>query len=349
MSGKKLGKKGPGFKFAMQPPQPVDIKDIVPEGVDTVAQMIIGSESFECNVDDLENDGDYAELGRGQYGSVYRMRHKPTNTIMAVKRIRATIDKNARKSLLMDLKVCMKATGCPYTITFYGALFREGDVMICMELMDKSLHALYRVVYEQLKQSIPLPVLGKMAESTLKALFYLKTELNVLHRDVKPSNILINKKGEIKLCDFGIAGELVNSFLATDIGCKPYLAPERINPIKTGAKYDQRSDVWSYGITMSEMALGRFPYPEWKTVFDQLKSVVEGDPPKLPDDDPRFSDSFKDLIHKCLTKDVEKRPRFYELIEHPYIKEVEQSSVDVAAWYGDIVKQELELKQARGK
>ena len=128
------------------------------------------SQSFECNVDDLENDGDYAELGRGQYGSVYRMRHKPTNTIMAVKvtipvvlcvlggarlhlgggggggarlhltvsnthtfitnvvyrqRIRATIDKNARKSLLMDLKVCMKATGCPYTITFYGALFRE--------------------------------------------------------------------------------------------------------------------------------------------------------------------------------------------------------------------------------
>ena len=50
-----------------------------------------------------------------------------------------------------------------------------------------------------------------------------------------------------------------------------------------------------------------------------------------------------------MTKDVEKRPRFYELIEHPYIKEVEQSSVDVAAWYGDIVKQELELKQARGK
>ena len=42
--------------------------------------------------------------------------------------------------------------------------------------------------------------------------------------DVKPSNILINRAGDIKLCDFGIAGELVNSFVQTDIGCKPYLA-----------------------------------------------------------------------------------------------------------------------------
>ena len=76
------------------------------------------------------------------------------------------------------------------------------------------------------------------------------TSLSLLFTDVKPSNILINKRGEIKLCDFGIAGELVNSYVGTNIGCKPYLAPERINPIRMDDPYDQRSDVWSYGITI---------------------------------------------------------------------------------------------------
>ena len=67
---------------------------------------------------------------------------------------------------------------------------------------------------------------------------------------MKPSNILVNKHGEIKLCDFGIAGELVNSYVGTNIGCKPYLAPERINPSRMDDPYDERSDVWSYGITI---------------------------------------------------------------------------------------------------
>ena len=69
-----------------------------------------------------------------------------------------------RKQLLMDLNVS-KTLDCPYTIKFYGALFREGDVWICMELMDKSLHQLYKLVYDQLKLTIPEPIVGKMMEA----------------------------------------------------------------------------------------------------------------------------------------------------------------------------------------
>ena len=59
----------------------------------------------------------------------------------------------------------------------------------------------------------------------VKALSFLKQELNVIHRDVKPSNILASKRGEIKMCDFGISGQLVDSVAKTmDAGCKPYMA-----------------------------------------------------------------------------------------------------------------------------
>lgn len=59
----------------------------------------------------------------------------------------------------------------------------------------------------------------------IKALDYLHTELHVIHRDVKPSNILINKKGQVKICDFGISGYLVDSVAKTiEAGCKPYMA-----------------------------------------------------------------------------------------------------------------------------
>lgn len=59
----------------------------------------------------------------------------------------------------------------------------------------------------------------------MKALHYLQSELKVIHRDVKPSNILINEKGQVKICDFGISGYLVDSVAKTiDAGCKPYMA-----------------------------------------------------------------------------------------------------------------------------
>ena len=64
----------------------------------------------------------------------------------------------------------------------------------------------------------------------VSALHYLHTELKVIHRDVKPSNILINRKGEVKMCDFGISGYLVDSVAKTvQAGCKPYMAVRKFS------------------------------------------------------------------------------------------------------------------------
>jgi mitogen-activated protein kinase kinase 3 len=67
--------------------------------------------------------------------------------------------------------------------------------------------------------------LGKITFAVVSALHYLHSKLKVIHRDVKPSNILISRQGQVKMCDFGISGYLVDSIAKTiDAGCKPYMA-----------------------------------------------------------------------------------------------------------------------------
>lgn len=303
----------------------------------SIATLTIGKKKYPCSADDLE---DLGELGSGAFGFVSKMRHTTMGDIMAVKRIRVTMNQTENKRLLMDYNVSMRSLDCPYTITFYGALFREGDVWICMELMDRSLDSLYQVVYKKLEHRIPEPVLGKIAVAVLEGLCYLHDVLRVMHRDVKPSNVLINRKGEIKLCDFGIAGELVNSLALTDIGSRPYLAPERIQQEGKKTPYDHRSDVWSYGITLYELATGTFPYI-YRNIIEQITNITEGPPPRLQEQ--CFSDDFTQFLHECLTKEKESRPKYTYLVRHGFIQRMKQEVFDVAHWYGTMEKKLQDL------
>jgi len=233
----------------------------------------------------------------------------------------------------MDLDISMRSSDCPFTVHFYGAMFREGDVWICMEVMDTSVDKFYARVFKN-GRTVPEPVLGKIAFSVVSALHYLHTKLKVIHRDVKPSNILVNTKGEVKMCDFGISGYLVDSVAKTiDAGCKPYMAPERIDPTGNPANYDVRSDVWSFGISMMEIAEGKFPYKLWATPFEQLRQVVVDPAPTLKPG--QFSDSFNDFISICLNKKVEDRASYSQLLEHAFLDS--NKEVEVGAFIKEIL------------
>jgi len=302
----------------------------VPENLDKHTTITINDQKFDIEADDLEV---ICELGRGAYGVVEKMKHKQTETILAVKRITATVNSVEQRRMLMDLDISMRSSDCPFTVHFYGAMFREGDVWICMEVMDTSVDKFYARVFKN-GRTVPEPVLGKIAFSVVSALHYLHTKLKVIHRDVKPSNILVNTKGEVKMCDFGISGYLVDSVAKTiDAGCKPYMAPERIDPPIAGEGYNVRSDVWSFGITMVEIAEGKFPYKLWSSPFEQLKQVVAGPAPSLSPG--QFSDSFNDFVSKCLSKKVDERASYSQLLEHNFIEMNKEN--DISAFFQEIL------------
>lgn len=125
-----------------------------------------------------------------------------------------------------------------------------------------------------------------------------------MHRDVKPSNILVDERGVIKLCDFGISGQLNHSKAKTRAaGCVAYLAPERIDPNRS--EYDIRADVWSLGITLVELATGKFPYQDCRTDFEVLTCVMQSAPPTLPADQ-GFSLEFQNFVRQwCVWRERE--------------------------------------------
>merc|ERR1719507_529034 len=322
-----------GFNTADAPQEKLSIYS----KVQSTGRLKLEDQEYPFGAEDLLDCG---EIGRGNFGAVNKMMFRKAGRIMAVKRIRSTVEEKEQKQLLMDLEVVMKSADCHFIVKFFGAIFKEGDCWICMELMDCSLDKFYHFIFDDLNEAIPEPIIGKITVATVNALTYLKEKLKIMHRDVKPSNILLDKTGAIKLCDFGISGQLVDSIAKTrDAGCRPYMAPERIDPQRAKG-YDVRSDVWSLGITLIELSTGRFPYPKWNSVFEQLQQVVHGDPPRL---DPRekemnrFTIDFVNFVNTCLIKDEQQRPKYTQLLKQTFIKKSESEHVDVAAYVNGVL------------
>ena len=161
-------------------------------------------------------------------------------------------------------------------------------------------------------------MLGKIAEAVLGGLAYLYAAHRIMHRDLKPSNILVNSRGQIKLCDFGVSSELEGSIAETFVGTGTYMAPERIQ----GSPYTVKSDVWSVGLTLMELAIGKFPFGGGENdadepggpqgILDLLQQIVLEPAPKLPKSD-AFPSILEEMIEKCLMKDPAQRPTPKEL------------------------------------
>lgn len=323
--------------------------------------------SFQISLDEVDR---MDELGKGNYGTVYKVRHsrphlrKPgmglsgivsrqsdasaetsegdnlSGVIMAMKEIRLELDESKFAQIIMELDILHRCVS-PFIIDFYGAFFQEGAVYMCVEYMDGgSIDKLY-------EGGVPENILRKVTLSTVMGLKALKDEHNIIHRDVKPTNILVNRKGQVKICDFGVSGNLVASIAKTNIGCQSYMAPERIagggmqqSGAPSGGTYSVQSDIWSLGLSIIECAMGRYPYPpeSFTNIFSQLhvgadymtklllrntlthdvqQAIVHGDPPALPDTG--YSEEAHAFVRACLDKTPKNRPSYNMLLRHPWL------------------------------
>jgi mitogen-activated protein kinase kinase len=298
--------------------------------------------SFKINMEELDL---LDELGKGAYGTVRKVRHTKTHVLMAMKEIRLELDDSKLNGIIMELDILHRATA-PEIVEFYGAFFYESCVYYCIEFMDAgSLENLYDGPC-----SVPEDVLARIVGCMVRGLRFLKDNLQIMHRDVKPTNVLLNQKGEVKLCDFGVSGQLEKSLAKTNIGCQSYMAPERIKGESQNlvGTYTVASDVWSLGLSIVETTMGTYPYPPetYSNVFAQLQAIVHGDPPQIPLD--FYSETAAAFVSGCLEKIPAKRSTYKQMLEHPWLvqdRERGPDGVDMVGWVQKALTRRTERRE----
>mmetsp|Transcript_14204 Transcript_14204/g.39081 ORF Transcript_14204/g.39081 Transcript_14204/m.39081 type:complete len:424 (+) Transcript_14204:133-1404(+) len=291
-------------------------------------------------------------LGRGTYGTVAAFRNMRDGTDMAIKKIpnpfRNSID---GKRCLREIKL-LRLLEHDCIITLIDVLAPSSpdfnEVYLVTELMDADLHTVIAS-----EQQLSDDHVQFFVYQILLALLYMHSA-NVVHRDLKPLNVLVNKNCDVKLCDFGLArgragfSQEDDDFLRTEyVGTRWYRAPE---VVLTSMEYTAAVDIWSAGCILGEL-IGRLPMFRGTDFLDQIRSVIEvlGTPsdeelsfiplqneaarnfiktrfPSMPRKSwvvlfPQASDAQRDLLDKMLKFDPNCRVTAQGALRHQYLEE----------------------------
>ncbi|XP_041457057.1 serine/threonine-protein kinase 36-like [Lytechinus variegatus] len=245
-------------------------------------------------------------IGEGSFGKVYRGRRKYTGKIVALK----FIPKHGRSdkeldSLRKEIEI-MRGMHHPNIIEMLDTFETDKEVVAVTDYAEGEL---FQILEDD--GTLPEQQVREIACQLLSALYYLHAH-RILHRDMKPQNILLGKGGVVKLCDFGFARAMsINTLVLTSIKGTPlYMAPELVEE----KPYDHTADLWSLGCILYELFVGTPPF--YTNSIFQLVSLIIKDPVKWPKN---MNPEFKDFLQGLLTKSSKHRLTWPSLLYHPFV------------------------------
>jgi serine/threonine protein kinase/Tfp pilus assembly protein PilF len=269
---------------------------------------LVFTETLQAPVHELSTGATFAgryqiieELGKGGMGKVYKVFDQEVQAKMALKLIKpeVSVDKNTIDRFRNELKIARDISH-KNICRMYDLGREAGNYFITMEYVSgEDLKSFIRRS-RQLVVGTAIFIAKQVCEGLAEA-----HRVGVVHRDLKPGNIMIDKEGNAKIMDFGIARSIsVKGITGAGvmIGTPEYMSPEQVE----GKEVDARSDLYSLGIILYEMLTGRVPF-EGDTPFTigvKHKSEIPRDPKEL---NAHIPQDLSRLILKCLEKDKGRR------------------------------------------